>query len=84
MKWDWRDFLAGQLLFSAVCGLPVFVVVMAAEGLHYVSNGRVPALIEWQPKQKASVILDDDDDREDEDDSSSLPEWARPPFYVTP
>jgi hypothetical protein len=29
----------------------VFLVVMAAEGLHYLTGGKVPELIEWHPKK---------------------------------
>jgi len=67
------------------------IVLMASEGLHYVSNGRIPSLMECikkrRPMQEAPVIVgddDEDDDGEDEDEDSSLPESARFPFYVTP
>lgn len=44
------DFIEGQLVIGFAVFILWFLVVMAAEGLHYLSNGRVPQLIEWTPK----------------------------------
>ncbi|MEI7958146.1 MAG: hypothetical protein WCI40_03490 [Verrucomicrobiota bacterium] len=48
---DWSTFVERQLLFAFVCFALVFLVILAAEGLHYLTGGKVPQLIEWRPKQ---------------------------------
>ena len=74
MKRGWLNYLQDQLLFAAVCVLLFDIVVLGAELLHFVSNGRVPSLVEYlvesPPKHKAPVINDDDDDNEDRSPSS--------------
>ena len=44
-------FVERHLLFAFVCFTPLFLVVLASEGLHYLTGGEVPQLIEWQPKK---------------------------------
>jgi len=81
MKRGWLNFLQDQLLFSAVCVLLFDFVVLGAELLHFVSNGRVPSLIEYlvesQPKRKVPASINDDDDRKDEEDEAEPAGRAR-------
>ena len=49
---DCFTFVERQLLFAFVCFAFVFLVILAAEGLHYLTGGKVPQLIEWQPKKR--------------------------------
>ncbi len=48
---DWSTFVERQLLCALVCFTFVFLVILAAEGLHSLTGGKVPQLIEWQPRQ---------------------------------
>ena len=72
MDYDWLRFAKGQILFSFACLLLVFLVVMAAEFFHYVSDGRVPRFIEWQPTQthRFNIIECEDDEEEHDEDVS--------------
>ena len=45
------SFVEGQLLLGFALLLVFFVIVMAAEGLHYLTGGKVPELIDWQPRK---------------------------------
>ncbi len=48
------DFIEGQLAFAFVIFILCFLVIMAAEGLHWLTGGEVPELIQWHPKEPAS------------------------------
>jgi len=48
---DWTTFAEGQLLMGFTLFIIIFLVVMAAEGLHHLTGGKTPELIEWQPKK---------------------------------
>lgn len=55
MKRGWLDYAEGQILLSFICGLLFFLIVMAAEFLHTISDGATPQLIKWQPAQKRQM-----------------------------
>ncbi len=55
MMRGWRDFAEGQLLLAVIFSFLVFLIIMAAEFLHYVSDGAIPQLVEWQPAQKREI-----------------------------
>jgi len=81
-RWNRQDFVWGQLLFSAVCGLLIFIIVMAGEFLHYASGGRIPSLIEWHPPPRHEIKLEDSDDEEESEDEQPAPLYFTP--YFTP
>ena len=67
MDFDWLRFAKGQALFSIACLLLVFLVVMGVEFLHYVSDGKIPRCIEWQPVQMQrfdAIEYEDDEEVE--------------------
>lgn len=45
-------FIEGQLLIGFAVFILLFLGVMAAEGLHWLTGGKVPNLIDWQPKNQ--------------------------------
>jgi hypothetical protein len=45
-EFDWLDFLHRQMVFSLTLGSLFLLIVLAAEGLHRISGGKLPALIE--------------------------------------
>jgi len=51
------DFVGEQLLMGFAIFMIFFLVLMAAEGLHYLTGGKVPELIEWQPKNSSGSSL---------------------------
>ena len=44
---DWLDFLHRHMVFSLTFGAVFFAVILSAEGLHRITGGRTPSLIEW-------------------------------------
>ena len=43
-------YVEGQLIAGFVMLLIIFLVAMGVAGLHWLTGGKVPELIEWQPK----------------------------------
>lgn len=43
-------WVEGQLILGFAIIMLIFLIVMGAEGLHWLTGGRVPELIEWKPK----------------------------------
>ena len=46
------DFVGEQVLMGFAVFMIFFLVIMAAEGLYWLTGGKVPELIEWQPKNQ--------------------------------
>jgi len=47
----WFPFVERQLFFTFVCFALIFLIVLVSEELHYLTGGKVPQLIEWQPNK---------------------------------
>ncbi len=50
-EFDWFDFLERHMHFSFAVGIVCCLILLAVEGLHWISGGRVPSLIEWIVKK---------------------------------
>lgn len=47
---SWFDFLHQHMVFSLIFGAVFLAVILSAEGLHRITGGRTPSLIEWIDK----------------------------------
>jgi hypothetical protein len=48
-RWPF-DFVGEQMLIGFAVFMTWFLVIMAAEGMHWLTGGKVPELIDWQPE----------------------------------
>ena len=80
MNDGWLRFAERQFFFSIVCSLVLFLVIMAAEFLHYISDGKIPRLIEWKPAQTYRFEIDGTEDDETDQSDPDGPEQ----FYFDP
>ena len=51
----WFTFMERQVFSAFVCFALIFLGILAVEGLHYLTGGKVSQLIEWQPRNFLST-----------------------------